>query len=65
MGIASPTSLGGGGDPSSLPAVEGTGCMAFMWLQFVGCVVALGKLLLNLTPVLVTNGLISSINFYF
>lgn len=50
---------------SSLPAVERTECVAFMWLQFVGCVAVLGKLLLNLTPVLVTNGLISSINFYF
>lgn len=39
--------------------------MSFMWLQFVGCAAVLGKLFLNLTPILVTNGVISSINFYF
>lgn len=39
--------------------------MSFMWLQFVGCAAVLGKLFLNLTPILVTNGAISSINFYF
>lgn len=63
--MASPASLGGVGGPSPLPALEGTGCMAFMWLQLVDCTAVLGKLFLNLTPLLVTNGLISSINFHF
>lgn len=63
--MASPVSLGGGGSPSPLPAVEGTRYMAFMWLQCVGCVAVLGKLFLNLTPILIGNGFISSMNFYF